>query len=233
MTTAAADHTFSFLLRSTIPLVLAPPGRLPPVDARIRGVVRADPTHARVVLSADIDLSTGLAVDFDLTPDAEALNVATAVEHARFTVAPGISELLARHQQRPRDSHSNIVVPAVETGFDNIAGSSYPAQDLFGLFSVLVHGGGFPWFEDLYTFAGFMLTHPDVCRIYLRVTNSGVTYGIDLPLAMTDGRSGSGFSNLAQELAALVGDGTLATRKMLDNTDDYCTAVVDLSAWLG
>jgi hypothetical protein len=31
---------------------------------------------------------------------------------------------------------------------------------------VLVHGGGFPWFEDLYTFAGFMFTDPDVCRIY-------------------------------------------------------------------
>jgi hypothetical protein len=42
MTTTTTDAMFSFLLRSTVPLVLAPPGQ-PPGGVRLRGVVRADP----------------------------------------------------------------------------------------------------------------------------------------------------------------------------------------------
>jgi len=42
-----------------------------------------------------------------------------------------------------------------------------------------------------------------------------------------------GFSKLPQELAPLVRNGDLVTRRVLDDTDNYCTAVVDLGAWLG
>ena len=80
--TTAADNTFSFLLRSATALVLAPPGQLPPVSVRLRGVVRADATHARVALSSASDPTTGLAVDFDLTPDGRPLDVEAAVDHA-------------------------------------------------------------------------------------------------------------------------------------------------------
>jgi hypothetical protein len=142
-----------------------------------------------------------------------------------------LPELLATHQGRPRDSHGNIVVAAAETGYDNTAGPTYPDQRLFSLLSGLVHGGGFPWFEDLYTFAGFMFTAAQVCRIYLRVTSTDTTYGVDLPLT-ADGRPTDGFSNLPQELAALVGNGDLANREVLDDSDDCCNAVIDLSAWL-
>lgn len=98
---------------------------------------------------------------------------------------------------------------------------------------MLVHGGGFPWFEDLYTFAGFMYTGPDVCRIYLRMTGTGLAYAVDLPLTGAAGRPAGGFSNLPQELVPLVRNGDLTTPRVLDDTDDYCTAVIDLNAWLG
>jgi hypothetical protein len=139
-----------------------------------------------------------IALEYNLAPGGDALNVATAVDHARFIVAP-----------------------------------TCPDQCLFALFSVLVHGGGFPWFEDLYTFAGFMFTDPDVCRIYLHVTGTDLTYGVDLPLTGPDGRPAGGFANLPQELAPLVRNGALANRTVLDDTDDYCTAVIDLSTFLG
>lgn len=232
MTTTTADATFSFLLRSTVPLVLAPPGQ-PPGGVRLRGVVRADPAHARVALSADTDPTPAIALEYNLAPGGDALNVATAVDHARFTVAPRISDLLATHHRQPHDSHGNIVVLAANTGFDNTADPTCPDQCLFALFSVLVHGGGFPWFEDLYTFAGFMFTDPDVCRIYLHVTGTDLTYGVDLPLTGPDGHPAGGFANLPQELAPLVRNGALANRKVLDDTDEYCTAVIDLSTFLG
>ncbi|WP_067804304.1 hypothetical protein [Nocardia beijingensis] len=232
MTTGTADAKFDFLLCSTIPLVLAPPGPLPPTGARVRGVVRADATHARIALSTATDLSNAVAVEFDLTAEGTGLDVDAAVDHMRFTVASTLADIQRTHQHHPRDSHGNIVVAASETGFDNTAVSVYPDQRLFSLFSIFVHGGGVPWFEDLYTFAGFMFTNARVCRIYLRVTATGVTYGIDLPLIGADGRPMVG-SNLPQELAPLVRNGDLATRRVLDDTDNYCTAVVDLGAWLG
>lgn len=231
MTTTTADATFSFLLRSTVPLVLAPLGQ--PGGVWLRGVVRADPAHARVVLSADTDPTPAIALEYNLAPGGKALNVAAAVDHARFTIAPQISDLLATHHRQPHDSHGNVVVLAASTGFGNTADPAYPDQRLFSLFSVLVHGGGFPWFEDLYTFAGFMFTDSNVCRIYLHVTGTDLTYGIDLPLTGPDGRPTAGFTPLPQELAPLVRNGALGKRRVLDDTDEYCTAVIDLSVFVG
>ncbi|BDT97428.1 hypothetical protein [Nocardia sputorum] len=233
MTTGTADATFDFLLCSTVPLVLAPLGPWPPTGARLRGVVRPDSPHARIALSVAEDISTAVALDFDLVAEGGGLDVGAAVDHLRFTVAPAVADLRLVHEHSPRDSHGNVVVAASETGFGSSAVPISSDQRLFSLFSLLVHGGGIPWFEDLYTFAGFMFTDPRVCRIYLRMTATGLTYGVDLPLVGTDGRPMLGFSNLPQELAPLVRNGDLATRRVLDDTDDYCTAVVDLGTWLG
>lgn len=231
MTTTTADATFSFLLRSTVPLVLAPLGQSGGV--RLRGVVRADLDHARVALSADTNLAPAMALEYNLAPGGKALNVATVVDHARFTIAPKISDLLVTHHRQPHDSHGNLVVLAANVGFDNTAEPMYPDQLLFSLFSVLVHGGGFPWFEDLYTFAGFMFTDSNVCRIYLHVTGTNLTYGVDLPLTGSDGHPTAGFTALPHELAPLVRNGDLGKRKVLDDTDDYCTAVIDLGTFVG
>jgi hypothetical protein len=226
----AADARFDFLLCRTIPLVLAPAGvRAVP---RVRGVVRAGSGHARIVLSPDAAMGPGIAVEYELTlGEGGLLNVAAAVDHARFTVAPAVTELRAAHRDRPHDSHGDIVVAATDAGFDYTDTADSGDQRLFSLFSLLV-GGGLPSFADDYTFAGFLYTEPDTCRIYIRVTRTDHTYGIDLAVSGTDGRP-TGYSYLVHELAPLARTGDLARRPVIDDTDDYCDAVVDLRAWMG
>ena len=225
MATTTNDHAFGFLLRCGIPLVVAPAG--PPPVVRLRGIVRPDPDHARVVL-AQTSQTGGLAVDFALAmhdgrPTGEAI-----IDHMRLTVAPVMDELIAAHQTH--DSHGNIVVDAAETAFDSGTAVS-PGHRLFSLFSTLVHGGGFPWFEDVYTFAGFLLINQHTCRVYLRESDSGVTYGFDLPFA-DSGNESLGFTALPQEMVPLIRNGDFA-RHVIADSDDYCDAVVDASAWAG
>ncbi|MBM0256148.1 hypothetical protein [Micromonospora sp. 4G55] len=98
-------------------------------------------------------------------------------------------EDLARavEQQPPYDNHRNAVVDAESVGFRALRRESATDLNLFALFSLLVHGGGFPWFEDVYMFAGFMLTGDAPCRCYVRVTGAGAVYGLDIPLRDTAG----------------------------------------------
>jgi hypothetical protein len=227
---ADADGRFDLLLCRAIPLVLAPAGNA--AGPRVRGVVRAGSGHARIVLSSDAAMSSGVAVDYELTPDVGGLlDVTGAVDHARFTVGPAVTRLLAVHSDRPRDSHGNTVLAAVDSGFDYTGSVDSGDQRLFSLFSLLV-GGGLPWFADDYSFAGFMFVEADTCRIYVRVTRTDHTYGIDLAVSGTDGRP-TGYAYLAQELAPLARNGDLARQPVLDDSDDYCDAVVDLRAWMG
>ncbi|WP_174189703.1 hypothetical protein [Nocardia barduliensis] len=229
MPDADADGRFDLLLCRTIPLVLAPAGVA--VGPRVRGVVRAGSGHARIVLSPDATMGSGIAVDYELTPDGGLLDVTGAVDHARFTVAPAVAHLLAAHRDGTRDSHGNTVLAAADSGFDYAGSADSGDQRLFSLFSLLV-GGGLPWFADDYTFAGFLYTEADNCRVYIRVTRTDRTYGIDLAVSGSDGRP-IGYSYLAQELAPLARSGDLERQPVLDDTDDYCDAVVDLRAWMG
>ncbi len=230
MPDAVADARFDLLLCRTIPLVLAPLGVT--VVPRVRGVVRADAGHARIVMSPDAAMTAGIAVDYELTPDTgNLLDVAGAVDHARFTVAPKITELFAAQQDWTRDSHGNTVIAASAAGFDYNDTVDSGDQRLFSLFSLLV-GGGLPWFAEDYTFTGFLYTGVDTCRIYIRLTRTDHTYGIDLPVTGADGRP-TGYAYLTQELAPLARTGDLARQPVLDDTDDYCTAVIDLSSWMG
>ncbi|MFE7742122.1 hypothetical protein [Nocardia sp. NPDC057455] len=230
MPDADADGRFDLLLCRTIPLVLAPAGVA--AQPRVRGVVRAGSGHARIVLSPDATMGPGIAVDYELTSGAgHMLDVTGAVDHARFTVAPAVTHLLAAHRDQPRDSHGNTVLAANDVGFDYAGSVDSGDQRLFSLFSLLI-GGGLPWFADDYSFAGFLYTEADTCRIYIRVTRTDHTYGVDLAVSGTDGRP-TGYSYLAQELASLARSGDLARRPVLDDTDDYCNTVVDLRAWMG
>ncbi|MET7769279.1 hypothetical protein [Nocardia sp. NPDC005366] len=232
MTIEAADAKFGLLLNSTVPLVLAPVGPHSPTAPRVRGVVRADPTHARIVLAAG-NGTPGIGVQYELLPQATEFNVAAAVDHARFTVAPNLTELARDHAGRVFDRHGNIIIDANELGFDN--SNEYTAwdQNIFRLLGILVHGGGFPWFEEDFTFAGFLFTTPETCRIYLRMTSSGTVYGTELPMTYPDGRPFTGYAYLAQALAPLARTGDLTNQPVIDAADDYCTAVIDLRAWLG
>jgi len=51
-------------------------------------------------LLAAADLSTAVAVDFDLTTEGIGLNVDEAVDHMRFTTAPTVAGLHCRHRDR-------------------------------------------------------------------------------------------------------------------------------------
>ncbi|MEU6185950.1 hypothetical protein [Nocardia sp. NPDC047038] len=205
MPDADADGRFDLLLCRAIPLVLAPAGTA--VAPRVWGVVRADSGHARIVLSPDAAMVSGIAVDYELA-SGTLFDVTGAIDHARFTIAPAVTQLLVDHEDQPRDSHGNTVLAAADTGFDYTAGADSGDQRLFSLFSLLV-GGGLPWFADDYTFAGFLYTDADTCRIYIHVTRTDRTYGIDLAVSGDDGRP-TGYAYLAQELAPLARTGDLA-----------------------
>ncbi|WP_225729606.1 MULTISPECIES: hypothetical protein [unclassified Nocardia] len=232
MVADTSDNAFSFLLRTMIPLIVAPIGPLPPTGVQLRGVVRADDERVRVVLSADARMTSGLAIEFDLARDAEASTVKPIMDHVRAGVAPQMDELLRIHPQT-RDSHSNIVVPASATGFRPAAQPAHYDQALFSVFSLFVHGGGFPWFEEDYTFGGFMFRSDRICRIYVKVTATDAVYGFDAPINGPHGPGTYGYGLLPQELAPLARTGDLAAKPVVDDTDDYCVAVVDLSSWVG
>ncbi|NJC72540.1 hypothetical protein HC031_22880 [Planosporangium thailandense] len=174
-------------------------------------------------------MASGLAVEFALASDSEPLDVEAAIDYVRTAVAADMNRS-REWQSNVRDSHRNVVVEASAAGFTTEATAPSYDHGLFGLFSLLVHGGGFPWFEDVYTFAGFML-RGERCRIYIRVTDNGTVYGIEIPLTHADGRPLRRFAgSLPQELASLVPDGDLATNPVIDDRDDYCGQVFDLTS---
>jgi hypothetical protein len=228
MATDLEDGVFSFLLRSMAPLVVAPLGPLPPQGVRLRGVVRADPRHARVVLSGDATMASGTAIDFSLV----GLDVEAAVDWLRNESAHVVG--VARGQEpKAYDSHNNILVDARAVGFGVDRQPVFYDQSLFGLFSLLVHGGGFPWFEDVYTFAGFMLQDNLKCRIYLTATANSDVYGIEIPLAHPDGEILHSFGgSLPQELVSLVREEDLLLQPSIDRADDYCIEVFDMAKWI-
>ncbi|MEV5648850.1 hypothetical protein AB0L57_11425 [Nocardia sp. NPDC052254] len=223
MSDAEADGRFDLLLCRMFPLAFAPAGA-----PQVRGVVRAGAGHARIVVSPETATASAIAVDYELSPAASrSLDVTGAVDHAQFTVAPAAARLSAANRHGPRDSHGNIVLAAVDTGFDYSAQADAGDQPVFGLFDPLT-GGGLPWFADDYTFAGFLYIDADTCRIYLRVTGTDRTYGIDLAVG-----GPAGYSHLASALAPLAQTGDLVRRPVVDDTDDYCDAVVDPRARTG
>jgi hypothetical protein len=113
------------------------------------------------------------------------------------------------------------------------AGAACLDQGLFRLLSLLDHGGDPAWFNDVYTFTGFMLRPADRCRIYIRAVESGRVHGIEIPLTHADGRAIFGVGgSLVQELAALVREGDLSVQPKVGGRDDYCDDVFDMTEWL-
>ncbi|MDH6462281.1 hypothetical protein M2302_002459 [Micromonospora sp. A200] len=228
--TDAADMAFSYLARNLIPLVVAPPGPLPRNRPRLRGLVRVGDERVRVALTVDPSTADGVAIEFPLIEGEEPLAAEAVVDFIRTV---DVEDLVRAVGHRPQyDSHRNAVVDAGSVGFDAPRGESVTDLNLFALFSLLVHGGGFPWFEDVYTFAGFMLTGDGSCRCYVRVTGTGAVYGLDIPLRDTAGRPVSGYTSLPQELTPLIREKDLFRQPQVDDEDDYCEAVHDLAQWV-
>lgn len=214
------DHAYAYLLRCAIPMMVAPPGQAPAVQ--LRGIVRPGPDHARVVLAGR---RGSVAVQYPLAMHDGHPTGTAILDHARYSVVPVLDSLPG---SQSRDSFGHAVVEAAD--FDP-ATSTGADHERFSLLSMLVHGGGFPWFEDTFTLAGFVLGE-DQMRMYLRVTETGITYGADLPLYTSDGAA-AGFTALPQEITAFIHSGDFTGRLATGTGDDYCAAVVDLNAMVG
>ncbi|SCE98373.1 hypothetical protein GA0074696_2047 [Micromonospora purpureochromogenes] len=226
----ATDAAFSYLARNLIPLVVIPPGPLPRNRPRLRGLVRVGDDRVRVALTVDPSTTSGVAIEFPLTEGEEPLPAEAVVDFLRTVHVEDLGRAVG-HQPR-YDNHRNAVVDAESVGFRALRRESATDLNLFALFSLLVHGGGFPWFEDVYTFAGLMLTGDVSCRCYVRVTGTGAVYGLDIPLRDTDGWPLSSYTSLPQELTPLIREKDLFRQPQINDEDDYCAAVYDLIHWV-
>ncbi|MGC4744669.1 hypothetical protein ACLQ28_03235 [Micromonospora sp. DT201] len=228
-----ADFTFGRLLRHAAPLVMAPPGSLPPGGPQLRGLVRSGDEQARMFYCHDAAMTSGTGFEFELLSNGGELNVDAAVEWIRV-VASSIDSLQSTDgMPMLRDSHNNVIIAATDAGFEPKRLEWYD-QNLFGMLSILIHGGGFPWFEDVYSFAGFMLSGNGRCRIYIKVAATGEAYGLDVSLVDKSGgvSAGSG-GTLPQELASIIRTGTLLVQPKVHANDDYAPVVFDMTKWVG
>jgi hypothetical protein len=224
------NHVFSSILRALAPLVMAPPGPLPPRGPQLRGVVRVGDTHVRVVFSEDGRMTAGVAFQFALSDGGKELDIDAAIDWLRTVAAIEMPRIVSQYR-RGCDSHGNVIVDAYDAGFVVGGDAMWYDHNLFGLLSILVHGGGFPWFEDVYACSGFMLCPGRKCRIYIRVTDSGESYGLQIPLALTTGHIPAGLGgSLPQELVSHVRT-DLINQPSVDGHDDY-GAVFDVARWV-
>ncbi len=226
-------HVFASLLRHVAPLVMAPPGPIPPTAPQLRGVVRSSNSMALVSFCYGGDFLSGNAFEFDLFHEGQPLAVDSAVEWVRSTVHNPVTNSRTNLPARS-DSHGNRIMSASALGFSYRAGPSWYDQNLFGMLSIFIHGGGFPWFEDVYVCSGFMVIDAAVCRIYINPSSSDMdTFGIDIPLFNAEGTVNAGMGgSLPQELASLVESGTIRNQPRLLVEDNYCSAVFDMRRWV-
>lgn len=226
------DHAFGFLLRSIAPMVVSPLGVRDETRTRLRGIVRSSETQARIVLTNDPAMRAGVGFQFPLMRDAhEPLSAGGAIDWVR-TVDLDRVDYRANQTNAVIDSHGNTIVDAVPAGFDMQSGSAYD-HNLFGLLSILIHGGGFPWFENIYTCAGFMLLPADRVRVYLSLTERSTVWGVEVPLLDPRNSRPIEYGSLPQELASLLRDGGRIPGSTVGSKDDYCAEVFDMSDWVG
>ncbi|GAA0713967.1 hypothetical protein Drose_25940 [Dactylosporangium roseum] len=233
MVMSLEDGTYDFMLRGVIPLVVVPPGSLPPSGPRLRGAVRASNERARIAVSDDARMTSGVGVEFELSGAGQPLDVRAAIDYVRF-VLPGQLDAIRNQPSRRYDSCMNVIVEAATLGFSQQHEALHHDQSLYTLLNLMVQGGGSPWFEEFYTLAGFMLVGDHRCRIYIRIMDSGVTYGLEIPLLRRDGKVLQHFGgSLPQELVPLLREGQLVNQPVVDTRDDYCAAVFDMARWIG
>jgi hypothetical protein len=125
------------------------------------------------------------------------------------------------------------VVLVSGTQLDQANADVLPDQELFQLFDLMHRGPFLDSVDGVYTFTGFMLIPNQRCRIYVRMTTTRTSYGLDIPLFRHGGGAISGITaSFTQELAMkLHADGELYD-PVVDRADDYCERVYDLSNWI-
>ncbi|MEV1144258.1 hypothetical protein [Micromonospora sp. NPDC049799] len=229
------DHAHGLLLSAMLPLVLAPPGPNPAISPRLRGVVRADERRSRVVISHDPAMVSGVAVEVSLPglyQDWTLHDVDAVLAHVRALLA-GRAGAASPEATLPTDCHGNTVVPLPEVSIVGARAAVAPGQELLRLFQLMQRGPIRPSVDDVYTFTGFMLIGEDRCRIYVRVLDTGVSYGLDIPLIDGNGNTILGLSAaFGQELAMKLGADAVLYEPVVDRADDYCSLVYGLHSWI-
>ncbi|MGN9808962.1 hypothetical protein ACTMSW_06345 [Micromonospora sp. BQ11] len=131
------------------------------------------------------------------------------------------------------DCHGNTVVALPETAIARARTAVAPVQELLRLFQLMQRGPIRASVDDVYTFTGFMLLGGDRCRIYVRVLDSGLSYGLDIPIRGDTGAPIIGLSaSFGQELAMKLGADGVLYEPVVDQADDYCTLVYRLDSWI-
>lgn len=226
------DHTFGLLLRHAAPLVMAPSGTLPPQGPNLRGVVRSSANSARVFYCPDSQMDRGFGFEFELFSNGQSLDVDWAIDWLRASTPALTWPNSQDNAPSTNDSHNNRIVAAADVGFSLPSERRWYDQNLFSVLSILVHGGGFPWFEDVYSCAGFLLLANNRCRFYVKVKEGAEVYGLDVPLTASDGRVHPGAGgNFPQELASIIRTRHLLTQPRITTPDDYAPLVFDLADW--
>ncbi|MEV0723834.1 hypothetical protein AB0I37_13750 [Micromonospora purpureochromogenes] len=229
------DHAHGFLLGAALPLVLTPPGSGLPPRPRLRGVVRVDDEHSRLALSHDPSMATGVAVELSLPSlyrDGCLHDVDAVLAYVRTTMAARLDPA-AQDTTLRRDSHANALIALSDAERAQAFTAVLPEQELFRLFNLLHHGPMQMSVQDVYTFTGFMLRADQRCRIYVRLTDTRTSYGLEIPLRTSGGDSIFGIgASFGQELAMKLGcDGRLF-EPVVDDADEYCKLVYDLQSWV-
>ncbi len=227
------DHIYNSLLNELLPYVVTPPGLSGP-QVRLRGAVRVDSHRARVALCQHDTAASGVAIEIFLPDFAGSGHLRGLNDVISCLHGPGVD--LRRYTgdaSLTRDSHSNVITRFSKQDWAPATDDADARQELFRLFSHLARGRDSAWFSDVYTFTGFMLQADRRCRIYIQDMLNGVTYGLEIPLVNAGGRAVYGIgSSLVQELFAKVREGQLLTEPAVEEPDDYCEHLLDLTEWV-
>lgn len=209
---------YQYLVRCLLPYLFT----TPLTDLRLRGVVRTNDGHARIALSVDATLSSGVALDIDLRNRLQGYEMEYIVDFVRSSFAPKIPTWL--DTDLPIDSHDNIVVSEHASGLlDTDKGSALARHPSRALHDLLMQALGQSYSPMNYDLIGFMLLDAQTCRIYLRTATEGVV-GIHLT-TNAPGVSGT----FATELDSYAETANLLVYPHIDAHDDYCTTIVDMT----
>ncbi|MFI7573933.1 hypothetical protein [Micromonospora sp. NPDC049497] len=229
------DHAHELLLSVMLPLILGPPGSATASLPRLRGVVRADDRRSRVALSGDASMTSGVAVEVslpDLYRDWTLHDVDAVLAHVRTVLVEATGHAASPATLRT-DCYGNTLIALSAAEIASARLTIAPEQTLLHLFHLMQRGPIRESVDDVYAFTGFMLHGGDRCRIYIRVLESGVSYGLDIPLIDGNGNTILGLSAaFGQELAMKLGADGVLYEPVVDQADDYCALVYRLDSWI-
>lgn len=229
-TDGVADSAFNYLARNLIALVVDPIASSAPERVTLRGLGRVNDQRTRVMLSIDAPWHAGVAIEYPLlTEDHAVADIRSIVDHVRSITPGDLADVMVSSPLL--DGHSNAVISAAELAFDPARAHQSTDLGLFSLLSLMVHGGGFPWFEDVFSFNGFAIRSRDLLRLYLKVADSGECWGVDL--RSDEASMGwTKYGSVHHELVPMVRSRDIFNLPVLSGKDDYCDRAFDLDSWL-